>query len=403
MKKPIKIGIVFLFLIATLGLANAVNFANLDTVYNPWTQALDYINDMTDFNGSITVDNLTVDGNLSVEGQFLSPYERVIVVAESGGDFDNIQDACDSFSDSGINTPYLIRILAGNYDVANCLDDPFVKFQCEGEVHISGGSPALNMGNDSIVDGCKISGGNQAIDAHASRNIVIRNCELYGTFDNVVGSGSDNLRIIDTRMSGVVDAWNLAQAKNFFIDGVTMDMTMNTADGACFYFLNSNGTVWNSKCKMTGTGGNGDAEGVRINPTSTSHNVSMYNIEIEVYHNNGRALGIYHDGTGGGHFAMYNGRIFTQSNANDAFDVLNDHGADLYLSAVDYDPSKTSGLIQGDFVIPGKVRRNLTIENNVTADIFKVGDKVCLNASCGAFMNSTDIVLEGGGRICSKC
>ena len=75
---------------------------------------------------------VNADGTVTCETNSGAPYQNVIIVAKSGGDFTSIQAALDSIVDASAGNPYLVRVGPGVYSERVTMK-PFVDIEGAGE------------------------------------------------------------------------------------------------------------------------------------------------------------------------------------------------------------------------------------------------------------------------------
>lgn len=75
---------------------------------------------------------VNADGTVTCETNSGAPYQNVIIVAKSGGDFTSIQAALDSIADASASNPYLVRVGPGVYSERVTMK-PYVDIEGAGE------------------------------------------------------------------------------------------------------------------------------------------------------------------------------------------------------------------------------------------------------------------------------
>ena len=94
-------------------------------------------------------------GDHNHDGKYQKKYANVIVVAKSGGDFNDPVSAINSISDASATNPYLIKIMPGVYDIGVTLEiKEFVNIEGSGEAatKIVGSAHYGSVNSDNKVE-----------------------------------------------------------------------------------------------------------------------------------------------------------------------------------------------------------------------------------------------------------
>lgn len=83
------------------------------------------------------------------------PWGQVVVVAKSGGDHTSVKDACDGITDSGVNKPYTVLVMAGVYSESSFTIPTYTTLIGHGEsavIDVSGTNGIVLSSNSSMMD-----------------------------------------------------------------------------------------------------------------------------------------------------------------------------------------------------------------------------------------------------------
>ena len=183
-----------------------------------------------------------------------SPYQNVVVVALSGGDFTNVQQAIDSITDASAGNPYLVWIAPGTYNGAVVMK-PYVHLQGAGQE-----TTILTSNNGS--DAWPPTAGGLTMAAYTSlRDLTLENT---GTFTNNVtllapeGTTGALLSDVTVRVQGIATDKNAAIYQIGLISNITLVNVTALAENAT---MGNYGVYKNQALGMTLRGGSFTARG----------------------------------------------------------------------------------------------------------------------------------------------
>jgi len=130
--------------LALLGICLSVSAANAQLVTVPHEFRNGAIADANDVNENFQALEIAVNGNASLIDTIPLP-SNTVVVANSGGDFDNVADAVSSITDAAVDNPYLVRVYPGVYEETQPIIVP-------GFVHLAGSGAGVTIIRRTATD-----------------------------------------------------------------------------------------------------------------------------------------------------------------------------------------------------------------------------------------------------------